>query len=105
MECADEDYETAEIIGSKLLIHMANAYRMINGDAQEVVPAIKPIDQRKVLFEQLKAEEFESKQLVEEAKSQGLTERTAFRWTDEWQQNGSILKIRHGVYRKQPAFA
>ena len=35
--CADEDYETAEMIGNKLLLHMAAAYRMIDGDAQDVV--------------------------------------------------------------------
>ena len=51
-ECTDDDYETAEFIGNKLLLHMASAYRMIDGDAQDVVPEIKPLDQRKVLFEQ-----------------------------------------------------
>lgn len=104
MECADADYQTAEMIGNKLILHMAMAYRMIKGQEQLSVPKIQPLDQRKMLLSLL-PEEFESKQLVEEAKSQGLTERTAFRWTDEWQQNGSILKIRHGVYRKQPASA
>ena len=54
--CSDSDYETAEIIGNKLLLHMAAAYRMIDGDAQDVVPEIKPLDQRKVLFELLKPE-------------------------------------------------
>ena len=38
--------------GNKLLLHMAAAYRMIEGDKQELVPEIKPLDQRKVLFEQ-----------------------------------------------------
>ena len=52
----DEDYEAAEIIGNKLLLHMAAAYRMIDGEKQECVPEIKPIDQRKVVFEQLKEE-------------------------------------------------
>ena len=30
--CSDTDYETAEMIGSKMLMHMAMAYRMIKGD-------------------------------------------------------------------------
>ena len=30
--CSDQDYETAEMIGSKMLMHMAMAYRMIKGD-------------------------------------------------------------------------
>ena len=49
--CSDEDYATAEMIGNKLLLHMAAAYKMIEGDKQELVPEIKPLDQRKVLFE------------------------------------------------------
>ncbi|MBQ9426966.1 MAG: hypothetical protein IJU36_04975, partial [Paludibacteraceae bacterium] len=49
--CNDEDYETAEMIGNKMLLHMASAYRMIDGDKQDVVPEIKQLDQRRVLFE------------------------------------------------------
>ena len=71
--CTDEDYETAEMIGNKMLLHMAAAYRMIDGDAQEVVPEIKPLDQRKVLFEQLKPE-YKLQELITEAKSQGISE-------------------------------
>ena len=97
--CSDEDYETAEMIGNKLLLHMATAYRMIDGDAQDVVPEIKPIDQRKVLFEQLKAV-FERKELLKEAKSQGISERTAERWNDKWQEQGQVIKLEHGKYKK-----
>ena len=97
--CADEDYETAEIIGNKLLLHMAAAYRMIDGDKQDVVPEIKPLDQRKVLFEQLKAS-YERKELILEAKTQGISERTAERWNDKWQEEGIVIKLEHGKYRK-----
>ena len=97
--CADEDYETAEMIGNKMLLHMATAYRMIDGDAQEVVPEIKPIDQRKVLLEQLKST-FVRKELIHEAKSQGISERTAERWNDKWQEEGIVIKLEHGRYRK-----
>ncbi len=97
--CCDEDYETAEMIGNKLLLHMAAAYRMIDGDAQEVVPEIKPIDQRKVLFAAL-PEEYESKKLYSEAQSQGICIRTATRWNDYWQEHGLVQKIRHGYYKK-----
>lgn len=99
LECSDEDYETAEIIGNKLLMHMAAAYRLIDGDAQDVVPEIKPIDQRKVLFEQLKVT-FERKELIQEAKTQGISERTAERWNDKWQEEGIVFKLEHGRYRK-----
>lgn len=97
--CADEDYETAEMIGNKMLLHIATAYRMIDGDAQEVVPEIKPIDQRKVLLEQLKST-FERKELIHEAKTQGISERTAERWNDKWQEEGIVIKLEHGRYRK-----
>ena len=97
--CRDEDYEAAEIIGNKLLLHMAAAYRMIDGDAQDVVPEIKPIDQRKVLLAAL-PDEYESKKLYIEAQSQGICVRTATRWNEYWQEQGLVQKIRHGYYKK-----
>ncbi len=97
--CMDEDYETAEMIGNKLLLHMASAYRMIDGDAQDVVPEIKPLDQRKVLFEQLRPE-YKLQELISEAKSQGVSRRSAIRWNDNWQDNGMVLKTEYGHYKK-----
>ncbi len=97
--CSDQDYEAAEMIGNKLLLHMASAYRMIDGDAQDMVPEIKPIDQRKVLFEAL-PEEYASKQLEAEARLQGVSRATSMRWNEEWQTNGMVQKVRYGVYRK-----
>ena len=97
--CRDEDYETAEVIGNKLLLHMAAVYRMIDGESQELVPEIKPLDQRKVLFEQL-PEEYAHKELVAEAKAQGVSQATATRWNERWLEQGDIKKIRYGVYKK-----
>ena len=97
--CGDEDYETAEMIGNKMLLHMAAAYQMIDGDAQEVVPEIKPIDQRKVLFEQLKGE-YDHKALAEEAKRQGVSKRTVERWNLSWIENGLVQKTNYGQYKK-----
>ena len=97
--CSDQDYETAEMIGNKMLLHMASAYRMIDGDAQEVVPEIKPIDQRKVLFEQLKGE-YSLGELISEAKSQGVSRSSAIRWNNQWIEQGLINKENHGNYKK-----
>ena len=97
--CSDQDYETAELIGNKMLLHMASAYRMIDGDAQEVVPEIKPIDQRKVLFEQLKGE-YSLGELISEAKSQGVSRSSAIRWNNQWIEQGLINKENHGNYKK-----
>ena len=102
--CNDADYQMAELIGNKLILHMAAAYRMIQGKEEAAVPKIEALDQRKMLLSLL-PEEFETKTLVDEAKAQGLTERTAFRWNDDWLQSGYVLKVRHGVYRKQSACA
>ena len=97
--CSDQDYETAEVIGNKLLLHMAAAYRMIDGEAQDVVPAIRPIDQRRVLYEQLKAE-YKLQELITEAKAQGVSRRSAIRWNDSWQENGMVIKTDYGHYKK-----
>ena len=98
-ECTNDDYETAEMIGNKMLLHMAAAYRMIDGDAQEVVPEIKPLDQRKVVFEQLRSE-YDHKALAEEAKRQGVSLRTVERWNLNWIENGLVEKTNYGKYKK-----
>ena len=102
--CSDVDYQTAEMIGNKLILHMAQAYQMIKGSEPVNVPKVLPLDQKQILLSLL-PEEFESKVLLEEAQTQGIPRRTVFRWNDEWQEHGVIVKIRHGVYRKQYAAA
>ena len=62
-------------------------------------PAVKPLDQKQILLSLL-PDEFESKTLVAEAASQGISRATALRWNDEWQTVGLILKIKYGVYKK-----
>ena len=97
--CSDSDYETAELIGNKLLLHMAAAYRLIDGDTISIVPDIKPLDQRRVLFDQLKTE-YKLKDLISEAKTQGVSRATVIRWNDAWQEQGQVTKIEYGHYRK-----
>lgn len=97
--CSDVDYQTAEMIGNKLILHMAAAYRMIKGAEEVSVPKVQPLDQRQMLLSLL-PEEFEVQNLVTEAKAQGLSYRTATRWNEGWLEEGLVVKIRHGVYRK-----
>ena len=97
--CSDLDYQTAELIGNKLLLHMAQAYQLIKGTEKIEQPQVKPLDQKQILLSLL-PDEFESKTLVAEAQSQGISPRTAARWNDEWQQSGLVQKIRYGVYKK-----
>ena len=97
--CADEDYETAEVIGSKMLMHMAMAYRMIKGDEQETMPEVKGLDQRKVVFDGLKAR-YQLNDLIKEAQSQGVSRSSAIRWNNQWIEKGMVRKENHGEYRK-----
>ena len=102
--CCDVDYQTAEMIGNKLILHMAAAYRMIKGAEEVSVPKVQALDQRKMLLSLL-PEEYEVQNLVTEAKSQGLSYRTATRWNEGWMEEGLVIKVRHGVYRKRLASA
>ena len=102
--CTDVDYQTAEMIGNKLILHMAQAYQLVKGTEKIEAPKVKPLDQKQILLSLL-PEEFESKMLVDEAQLQGISRRTAFNWSEEWQEHGMILKIRHGVFKKRLAVA
>ncbi len=97
--CSDYDYATAELIGNRLLLHMAAAFRLIDGDAQDLIPDIKPLDQRRVLFDLLKPR-YAHMDLVAEAQAQGISARTAFRWNEKWLLEGLIEKAEYGVYQK-----
>ena len=97
--CSDSDYATAELIGNKLILHMATAYRMIKGAEEVSVPKVQPLDQRKMLLSLL-PEEFETKTLLDEAKAQGVPRSTIFRWNEFWLEQGLVKKIQHGQYKK-----
>ena len=97
--CSDQDYEAAEMIGSKMLMHMAMAYRMIKGDETETMPEVKQLDQRKVVFEGLKAR-YQLNDLLKEAKSQGVSRSSAIRWNNQWIEKGMVIKESHGEYIK-----
>ena len=99
LSCSDADYALAELIGNKLILHMAAAYRLIKGADQPSVPKLEPLDQRRILLSLLPAE-YGHKELVEEAKLQGIPSRTAERWNDSWLQQGVIGKLKHGLYKK-----
>ena len=99
LTCSDADYTTAELIGNRLLLHMAAAYRLIDGDKQDVVPEIKPLDQRRILFEQLKLE-YSNRELISEALSQGVSRATILRWNERWIEEGLVMRTHHGLYKK-----
>ena len=97
--CTDDDYATAELIGNKLILHMAEAFQLIQGTQQVETPTVKPLDQKQILLSLL-PDEFESKTLVAEAQAQGISPRTSARWNEEWMAHGLVQKVRYGVYKK-----
>jgi len=97
--CSDVDYATAELIGNKLILHMAAAYRMIHGAEPVDVPKLQPIDQRSMLLSLLPAE-FESKLLIKEAQAQGIPQSTVLRWCNQWIEQGLVFRPSFGHYKK-----
>lgn len=99
LSCSDVDYETAELIGNRLLLHMAAAFRLIDGDSHSLIPDLKPLDQRRILFDQLKPE-YSNQELLSEAKAQGVSRATILRWNDRWLEEGLVIRTHHGQYKK-----
>ena len=97
--CSPIDYAIAELIGNKLILHMAQAYQMIKGTQKIVAPTIKPLDQKQILLSLL-PEEFGHAVLVKEASAQGIPSRTAERWNENWQQQGIVYRVKYDCYKK-----
>ena len=97
--CSDVDYATAELIGNKLILHMAQAYQLIQGSKPIETPAVKPLDQKQILLSLL-PDEFGHAILVKEAAAQGIPPRTAERWNENWQQQGIVYRVKHDCYKK-----
>ena len=97
--CADEDYATAELIGNKLILHMAQAYQLVKGTEKMELPTVKPLDQKQILLSLL-PEEFGHAVLVKEAATQGISPRTAERWNEGWQQSGVVYRLKYDCYKK-----
>ena len=99
LECSDIDYATAELIGNKLILHMAQAYQLIKGTERINLPTVKPLDQKQILLSLL-PDEFESKTLLAEARTQGIPQSTVMRWCNQWIENGIVHRPSFGHYKK-----
>ena len=97
--CSDTDYATAELIGNKLILHMAQAYQLIRGTHQVETPIVKPLDQKQILLSLL-PDEFGHATLVKEAATQGISPRTAERWNEAWLQQGVVFRLKYDCYKK-----
>lgn len=97
--CSPVDYALAELIGNKLLLHMAHAYQLVKGTEKIEAPKVKPLDQKAILLSLL-PDEFGHAILVKEAATQGIPARTAERWNEGWQQTGIVFRLKHDCYKK-----
>ena len=98
-ECSDTDYATAELIGNKLILHMAQAYQLVKGTEKIEAPKVKPLDQKAILLSLL-PDEFGHAVLLKEAATLGIPARTAERWNEGWQQTGIVFRLKHDCYKK-----
>ncbi len=97
--CSDEDFETAMVISTKLLLNAADAYNQIGGKEQLAVPEVKGSYQKSTFLASL-PEAFSTGECVKLAQQMGAAEKTARRWIDKWVETGILEKTAHGHYKK-----
>ncbi len=97
--CSKEDFETAMVIGTKMLLHAADAYNQITEGNQEAVPSIKGSYQKDTFFVSL-PQAFSTGECISLASRMGASEKTARRWIDHWIETGVLVKEKHGVFEK-----
>lgn len=97
--CSDEDYRTARLIGTKLLLHAADAYAQIGADLQDAIPRTRFSLQQQTFLAQLPME-FSKAECEESASETGISPRTVRYWLESWVTRGLLLRIQHGQYRK-----
>ena len=97
--CRDEDFETAMVISTKLLLNAADAYNQIGGKDQLAVPEVKGSYQKSTFLASLPAE-FSTGECVILAQQMGASRRSAERWLQQWVEIGVLQKNEFGQYAK-----
>lgn len=97
--CQDEDYRIAVTIASKLLLHAADAYEQIEGKTSPTIPERKGCYQQRMLLAALPSA-FTHKDLMVQSQQTGVNTRTAERWLNEWQEQGIMIRMERGSYKK-----
>ena len=97
--CSDADFQTAMVIGTKMLLHAADAYNQITEQSKEAVPSIKGSYQKETFFVSL-PEEFSTGECITLAGKMGVAKRTAERYLNLFVSNGQLLNPHHGTYKK-----
>jgi len=99
MTCSDEDFETAMVISTKLLLHAADAYNQIGGKEQLAVPEVKGSYQKDTFLASL-PQSFSTGECVKQGERMGVCERTIRRWIVDWCEKGILSKTAHGEFGK-----
>ncbi|MCQ2311783.1 MAG: DUF3987 domain-containing protein [Paludibacteraceae bacterium] len=93
--CSDTDFQTAMVIGTKLLLHAADAYNQIATADREAVPSIKGSYQKDTFFVSL-PNSFSTGECLSIADKMGISERSTKRWLSQWVEQGQLTHT-HGV--------
>lgn len=97
--CTEEDFNTALLISSKLLLHSADAYLQIEGDKEKAVPEQEMPVQQQTLYCML-PEAFNTGECLAYAHQIGMADRTVKRWLSHWSETGKLQHVQHGEYKK-----
>ena len=99
MVCTEEDFQTAMVIGTKMLLHAADAYNQITEENKEAVPSIKGSYQKETFFVSL-PESFSTGECIALAGKMGVAQRTAERYISQMVSTGQLINLKHGIYKK-----
>lgn len=97
--CAEPDFQSAMLIGRKLLLHAADAYTQINADHVTAIPAARGSFQQLTFLAAL-PNEFSTDECMKVALTSGIAQRSAERWLTTWVLEGLLTKPAKGYYRK-----
>ena len=99
MVCTEEDFQTAMVIGTKMLLHAADAYNQITEENKEAVPSIKGSYQKETFFVSL-PESFSTGECIALAGKMGVAQRTAERYISQMVSTGLLTCPKYGFYKK-----
>lgn len=102
LTCTDQDFDTAMLIATKLLLNAADAYTQIDAHSQPIIPQQHGHYERDTFLAVLPMS-FTTGQCVEMALRMGICERTVRRWLGGWCEEGHLIKTAHGEYEKSVA--
>ena len=97
--CTPADFETALLLGTKLLLHAADAYTQIDGANQQPIPQMQGSYQKSVFLATLPFQ-FTTGECISFGTKMGVNARTVKRWLLKWVEDGVITKTAYGHYQK-----